>query len=164
MREAGSEGGRLVGRHRCGPCLFGGENALFKVIKARDAHALGSHPVVQGGTFCSAAFPRRRRRVGWPWRTRRLTVNDFGRGADGKPRRHISGNRCERGASRLAPERAAAERDIPDMVDYKRRRLFGYEPLSAASATRPTVGIPRRSTSTRTIRSGSHSLLSWVFG
>lgn len=178
------------------------KNALFKVIKAREAHALGAHPVVQGGTFCSDAVLRAFELVSGREAKRpvqaglmgaygaallsrdavcardgasrdvrssllgleqiedlslsqrsvrcrgcenacRLTVNDFGRGADGKPRRHISGNRCERGAGRLAPERAVAEKDIPDLVDYKCRRLFDYEPHSAEEATRPTVGIPR---------------------
>ena len=62
-----------------------------------------------------------------------LTVNQFGGG-----RRYISGNRCERG---LGLEKA--KKEIPNLFDYKYRRMFGYEPLPMDEADRGTVGIPR---------------------
>ena len=62
-----------------------------------------------------------------------LTVNIFTGG-----RRFISGNRCEKGLGR---ERSAEH--IPNLFEYKRQRLFGYEPLSEAQAYRGVVGIPR---------------------
>ncbi len=63
----------------------------------------------------------------------RLTINHF---SDG--RRFISGNRCERG---LGLERS--DNGIPNMYQYKMRRLFGYRPLPKEQAVRGTVGIPR---------------------
>lgn len=63
----------------------------------------------------------------------RLTINKFTGG-----RQHISGNRCERGIGKV--KNAAG---IPNLFDYKYKRIFGYEPLSADKATRGTVGIPR---------------------
>ena len=63
----------------------------------------------------------------------RLTVNKFTGG-----RQHISGNRCERGIGKVKNAD-----NIPNLFDYKYKRLFGYEPLSADKATRGTVGIPR---------------------
>ena len=62
-----------------------------------------------------------------------LTINKFSGG-----RRHISGNRCERGAGK-----ATTGEKAPNMMKYKRERLFAYEPLSEEEATRGTVGIPR---------------------
>jgi len=62
-----------------------------------------------------------------------LTVNTFAGG-----RKYISGNRCERG---LGGEKKNDE--VPNLVAYKRRRIFGYESLSATEATRGVIGIPR---------------------
>ncbi|SCY66564.1 2-hydroxyacyl-CoA dehydratase [Butyrivibrio sp. INlla14] len=63
----------------------------------------------------------------------RLTVNKFTGG-----RQHISGNRCERGIGKVKNAEG-----IPNLFDYKYKRIFGYEPLTADKATRGTVGIPR---------------------
>ena len=62
-----------------------------------------------------------------------LTINQFSGG-----RRFITGNRCERGLGKEKNENPA-----PNLYDYKRHRLFDYEPLTAEQATRGTVGIPR---------------------
>lgn len=62
-----------------------------------------------------------------------LTVNRFDGG-----RQFITGNRCERG---LGKEKA--KREIPNLFDYKNRRMFDYEPLSPDLAERGTMGIPR---------------------
>ena len=63
-----------------------------------------------------------------------LTINRF---KDG--RRHISGNRCEKGLS-LRPQDACP---LPNLHRYKLQRLFSYPPLAPQSAPRGTVGIPR---------------------
>ncbi len=62
-----------------------------------------------------------------------LTINRF---SDG--RQYITGNRCERG---LGKEKN--KENIPNLFEYKNKRLFDYQPLSAKEATRGTVGIPR---------------------
>jgi len=62
-----------------------------------------------------------------------LTINKFNNGA-----KHISGNRCEKGAGNLS-----TSKNLPNVMKYKYERLFGYEPLSAEKATRGTIGIPR---------------------
>lgn len=63
----------------------------------------------------------------------RLTINRFTGG-----RQYISGNRCERGLGRQKNEN-----NIPNLFDYKLKRIFGYEPLAADEAFRGSVGIPR---------------------
>ena len=63
----------------------------------------------------------------------RLTINKFTGG-----RQYISGNRCERGLGRQKNENG-----VPNLFDYKLKRIFQYEPLAADEAKRGTVGIPR---------------------
>ena len=62
-----------------------------------------------------------------------LTINQFGEG-----RRHISGNRCSKGAGI-----ESRQSDLPNLFDYSYERLFAYEPLEPAKAPRGRVGIPR---------------------
>ncbi len=63
----------------------------------------------------------------------RLTINRFSGG-----RQYISGNRCERGLGK-----ARQKEQVPNLFDYKCKRLFSYEPLTPDKATRGRVGIPR---------------------
>ena len=159
------------------------KNALFKVIKLTDPGQLGSHIVVQGGTFYNKAVLRafeqiagveatcpdisgimgafgaaliaRERYHGqessmlpldeilsltYTTATARcgrcqnnclLTVNKFPGG-----RRHVTGNRCERGLGGQSVRDRA-----PNMVEYKKQRLFDYPPLE--NAPRGVIGIPR---------------------
>ncbi len=63
----------------------------------------------------------------------RLTINRFSGG-----RQYISGNRCERGLGK-----AKTDNGIPNLFEYKLKRLFSYEPLETSKAVRGRVGIPR---------------------
>ena len=62
-----------------------------------------------------------------------LTINRFSGN-----RQFISGNRCEKG---IGLKKNA--NNVPNLFDYKFHRLFDYEPLTEAEATRGTIGIPR---------------------
>ena len=62
-----------------------------------------------------------------------LTVNTFPGG-----RRHITGNRCEKGLGGRG-----AEKDVPNLFAYKRQRMFDYAPLEEQEAKRGVIGIPR---------------------
>ena len=62
-----------------------------------------------------------------------LTINEFSGG-----RSFVSGNRCEKGIGT-----SSAKEKCPNMVEYKRDRIFGYSSLSEAEATRGIIGIPR---------------------
>jgi predicted CoA-substrate-specific enzyme activase len=63
----------------------------------------------------------------------RRTISTFTGGT-----RYISGNRCDRGGDAQKPKQA-----LPNLVEYKYRRLFGYRRLTAAQAVRGDLGIPR---------------------
>ncbi|WP_167954706.1 2-hydroxyacyl-CoA dehydratase [Anaerosporobacter faecicola] len=62
-----------------------------------------------------------------------LTINRFSGG-----RQFISGNRCERGIGK-----AKNKDNIPNLFEYKLKRMFQYSPLEQDKAYRGTVGIPR---------------------
>ena len=62
-----------------------------------------------------------------------LTINKFSGG-----RQFISGNRCEKGIGKQKNKD-----NIPNLFDYKLKRIFDYEPLTDDKAVRGTVGIPR---------------------
>lgn len=62
-----------------------------------------------------------------------LTINKFN---DNET--FITGNRCEKGAGR-----ESSQDELPNLFDYKYKKLFKYEPLEEAYASRGIVGIPR---------------------
>ncbi len=63
----------------------------------------------------------------------KLTINKFSNGSI-----HISGNRCEKGAGILSDKK-----NLPNLVQYKYKRIFDYKPLEEQNATRGVIGIPR---------------------
>ena len=64
-----------------------------------------------------------------------MTISTFSNGE-----RHVSGNRCERGASL---ERIPKKSELPNLYDWKYKRIFGYRRLTERAATRGDIGIPR---------------------
>lgn len=62
-----------------------------------------------------------------------LTVNKFQDGA-----RFISGNRCEKNTGKEKNYEL-----IPNLFDYKYKRLFSYKPLTEKAAKRGSIGLPR---------------------
>nr|WP_315019509.1 acyl-CoA dehydratase activase-related protein [uncultured Aminipila sp.] len=62
-----------------------------------------------------------------------LTINKFNSGA-----KFITGNRCDKGAGK---EKGTNE--LPNLYEYKYKRLFAYEPIADMYAKRGVVGIPR---------------------
>ncbi|MDR0944787.1 MAG: acyl-CoA dehydratase activase-related protein, partial [Bifidobacteriaceae bacterium] len=62
-----------------------------------------------------------------------LTISAF---PDGD--KHVSGNRCERGG-----DRNKQKSSLPNLYDYKYKRVFGYRRLTEAKATRGDIGVPR---------------------
>ncbi len=62
-----------------------------------------------------------------------LTINKF----TGN-RRFITGNRCERGLGQKKNKE-----NLPNLYEYKFKRIFGYKPLPIEEATRGEIGVPR---------------------
>lgn len=194
VKQAQKEGAN-VGDISAGLSYSVVRNALYKVIKLKDADDLGEKVVVQGGTFLNDAVLRSfelltGREVVRPniaglmgaygaaltakmhyepadeddasehpssillpeelndlsvttemkqcrlcQNHCQMTISTFSNGE-----RHVSGNRCERGASL---EKVPKKSPIPNMYDWKYKRLFGYRRLTENKATRGDIGIPR---------------------
>ncbi len=62
-----------------------------------------------------------------------LTISRFNDGT-----RYITNNRCERGAGMQSKGSG-----LPNLFDYKYKRLFDYQPLPESEAKRGVVGLPR---------------------
>ena len=62
-----------------------------------------------------------------------LTANHFPDGSE-----FLTGNRCEKGAGLDIKENT-----IPNLFEYKYKRIFSYTPLNKQEATRGEIGIPR---------------------
>ena len=62
-----------------------------------------------------------------------LTINKFD-----KEREFISGNRCEK-----ALGNSDKKEEIPNVYDYKYKRIFNYIPLKKEEAFRGVIGVPR---------------------
>ncbi|MDR3107989.1 MAG: acyl-CoA dehydratase activase-related protein, partial [Bifidobacteriaceae bacterium] len=184
--KAAQKDGASVGDIAAGLSYSVIRNALYKVIKLRDAGQLGGHVVVQGGTFLSDAVlrafelltglevvrpdiaglmgafgaaliarsrfvPGRPSHLLAPLALRSLdvathtetcrlcqnhcqcTISVFPDGAQ-----HVSGNRCER-----AGDRDRAKSELPNLFDFKYKRLFAYRRLTEKAAQRGSIGIPR---------------------
>ncbi|MDR2452957.1 MAG: acyl-CoA dehydratase activase-related protein [Bifidobacteriaceae bacterium] len=184
--KAAQKEGAAVGDIAAGLSYSVVRNALYKVIKLREAGQLGARVVVQGGTFLSDAVlrafelltglevvrpdiaglmgafgaaliarerfaPGRPSSLLGPLALRDLkvdtstevcrlcqnhckcTISQFPDGS-----RHVSGNRCERGAGQ-----AKAKSPLPNLFDYKYKRLFAYRRLTEKAAWRGDIGIPR---------------------
>ncbi|TGE32399.1 2-hydroxyacyl-CoA dehydratase [Desulfosporosinus sp. Sb-LF] len=162
------------------------KNALYKVIRLRNAEDLGKKIVVQGGTFHNDAVLRAfekitkqevvrpdiagimgafgvaliardryefgnqsnlvqgndlldfktetsTKRCGLCGNNCLVSIKRFSGGSE-----YISGNRCERGAGK-----DVVKREIPNLYEYKYKRVFSYKPLTKEKAWRGTIGIPR---------------------
>jgi len=162
------------------------KNALYKVIRVRNAEELGKKIVVQGGTFHNDAVLRAfekithqevvrpdiagimgafgaaliakdryvfgeqtklmqgqdlynfktetsMKRCGLCGNNCLVSIKHFSNGSN-----YISGNRCERGTGK-----DLVKSEIPNMYEYKYKRVFHYKPLTKEKASRGTLGIPR---------------------
>ncbi len=75
-----------------------------------------------------------------------LTINTFN--INGKKRAFITGNRCERGAELEGAATVLKKEQndaggIPNLFEWKYKRLFSYKPLPKNNAPRGEIGIPR---------------------
>lgn len=104
------------------------ENLIFKEKEEEKTSSLISKMDLDNFTSESSM-----RRCGLCGNNCLLTINTF-KGDN----EFISGNRCERplGLSNK-------KEDVPNLYDYKYKRIFRYKPLKVEEASRGIVGIPR---------------------
>ncbi|MCK4259454.1 MAG: 2-hydroxyacyl-CoA dehydratase [Halanaerobiales bacterium] len=125
---------KIIGREVVRPDIAGIMGAFGAALVAKEHYKDGYETsMLQGAELIEFKTNSSMKRCGLCGNNCLLTINHF---SDG--REYISGNRCERGAG---IERVESE--IPNLYDYKYKRVFGYKSLTKEEAFRGVIGIPR---------------------
>ena len=122
---------RIAGVEATCPDISGLMGAFGAALVARDHYTGQESEMLSLDDILKLQYTATSVRCGGCANNCMLTVNKFSGG-----RKHISGNRCEKGAGGTNRGEKA-----PNMVQFKRDRIFGYEPLE--NAPRGVIGIPR---------------------
>ncbi len=123
----------LVGKNVIRPDIAGIMGAFGSAIIAKERWAGGECDIITRDELDTFAFETKLTRCEKCNNHCQLTVTDFGDGS-----KFISGNRCERGAGENAKKA-----DIPNLYDYKYKRVFRYKALKADEAPRGVIAMPR---------------------
>ncbi len=123
----------LLGAEVVRPDIAGIMGAFGAALIARQRYHGQKSTMLPMEEIAALTWETKLRRCGGCENNCQLTVSDFGGG-----RRYVTGNRCEKGALDGRPNA-----DVPNLMQYKFKRIFDYEPLAEAEAERGTIGIPR---------------------
>ena len=125
---------KIAGVHATRPDIAGIMGAFGAALIARERHEAGEPSTMLSIDEINAlTYTTKLARCQGCTNHCLLTINKFS-----DNRQYITGNRCEKG---LGKEKN--KENIPNLFEYKNKRIFDYEPLSSEEATRGTVGIPR---------------------
>lgn len=123
----------ITGRQVIRPDIAGLMGALGAALLARERCAPGQRSSLYTREQLNGfSFQTTTRRCAGCGNQCLLTINRF---PDSK--RFISGNRCEKMSGQKETQ------NLPNLFDYKYKRLFAYEPLPLEQASRGVIGIPR---------------------
>ena len=120
----------IAGVHAICPDISGIMGAFGAALIAKERCHGQPSSLLPLEEILNLTFTTETRRCGGCTNNCMLTINRF---PDG--RRHITGNRCERGAG------GSGQTSAPNLAAYKQQRLFGY--VAPADTPRGTIGIPR---------------------
>ncbi len=125
---------KIAGCQAIRPDIAGIMGAFGAALIARERYEMGSQTtMLPYDKICSLQYETSMAKCKGCTNSCRLTINKFSGG-----RQFISGNRCERGiGGQKNPNH------MPNLFEYKQKRLFSYSPLEPDQAPRGTVGIPR---------------------
>ncbi len=124
---------KIAGCEAVRPDIAGIMGAFGAALIARERHEGRTTTMLSMDEILNLQFTTKMTKCRGCTNNCRLTINKFTGG-----RQYVSGNRCERG---LGKEKNA--NGVPNLFEYKRQRLFGYESLTEENAVRGIVGIPR---------------------
>ena len=124
---------KIAGCEAVRPDIAGIMGAFGAALIARERHEGKRSSMLSMDEILNLQFTTKMTKCRGCTNNCRLTINKFTGG-----RQYVSGNRCERG---LGKEKNA--NGVPNLFEYKRQRLFGYESLSEEEAVKGTIGIPR---------------------
>ena len=125
---------RIAGVHATRPDIAGIMGAFGAALIARERHEAGYQTsMLTIEQINQLSYTTKLARCQGCTNHCLLTINKFS-----DNRQYITGNRCEKG---LGKEKN--KENIPNLFEYKNKRIFDYEPLKKEEAKRGTVGIPR---------------------
>ncbi len=125
---------KLIGKNVIRPTISGIMGAFGCAILARDRYVKGHNStLISFEEMKNFSFETSMRRCEKCGNNCLMTVNTF---SDG--REFISGNRCEKG---LGVEKI--KNDLPNLFEYKYKKLFNRKSLTKKQAKRGEIGIPR---------------------
>ena len=122
---------KIAGAEATCPDISGLMGAFGAALTAKNHYSGQQSTMLSLDEIIRLSYTTRSIRCGGCSNNCMLTINQFDGG-----RKHISGNRCEKGAGGTEKGKKA-----PNMVEYKRHRIFDYPPLENPS--RGVIGIPR---------------------
>lgn len=123
---------KVSGRIPTRPQISGLMGAFGMAIIAKE-RSVGSSTLIAKEDLAAFEYEHRFARCNLCTNHCALSINVFPNG-----QKFVTGNRCERGAGVRN-----VHRDLPNLYDYKKNRLFSYASLSEKEAFRGRVGIPR---------------------
>ena len=121
---------KIAGVQATCPDISGIMGAFGAALIARERYNGQETSMLSMDDILSLTYTTKTTRCGGCTNNCMLTINRFPGG-----RRHITGNRCERGAG------GSSKVNAPNLVEYKRQRLFCYP--NPEACPRGTIGIPR---------------------
>ena len=124
---------RITGVEVTCPDISGIMGAFGAALTARDGYHGQQTQMLSLTEISDLHYTTKAARCGRCANNCMLTVNQFQNG-----KRHLTGNRCEKGAGGTA-----ADNKGENLIAYKQKRLFDYEPLAEEEAVNGTVGLPR---------------------
>lgn len=124
---------KIAGVEATCPDISGLMGAFGAALVARANYTGQESTMLSMDEILSLTYSSSTRRCGGCANNCMLTVSTFSGG-----RSHITGNRCEKGLGGTEESKSA-----PNLLEYKRKRIFHYPPLPEKDAPRGTIGIPR---------------------
>lgn len=125
---------KIMGREVVRPSISGIMGAFGIALIARDKYVPGTvSTLIRKEDIANFNTKVRHSRCKGCENNCLLTINIFNSG-----KKFITGNRCEKGAGE-----ELADKSLPNLFDYKYKKLFAYEPLDEEKAYRGVIGIPR---------------------
>lgn len=116
------------------PDIAGIMGAFGVALVAKNRYEIGQQStLIQGNDLIGFTIETSMKRCELCGNNCLISVKTFSGGNE-----YISGNRCERGAGK-----DIVKNQIPNLYDYKYRRVFDYKPLTKEKAWRGSIGIPR---------------------
>ena len=123
----------ISGQEVVRPDKAGLMGAYGAALIAHENWQSGCSTIVSADRLADFTIEKSTRRCGRCSNNCLLTISEFPDGS-----RHISNNRCEKGADQQNEKTL-----LPNIYEYKYKRLFGYKPLAKDDAPRGEIGMLR---------------------